>query len=164
MSDFGQSDPARKQAGGPESSGPLLTKATKLIQIGCECDPECLLGICMDSGVFRMWSGMFTGYMYGQRRLSNVVRNVYWVYVWTAASFECGPECLLGICMDSGVFALTFSVYTLTAIAVTMLPAALQQYFYGDNDVLGLSLVLCNAAASRRSGPTLIEPMNQRAA
>ena len=112
VSDFGQSDPARKRAGGQESSGPRLTNVAKPIRIGCESDPARLLGICM----------------------------------------------------ESGVFALTFSIYTFTAMVVTRLPAALQQYFYGDNDVLGLSPVPCNAAASRRSSPTLIEPMNQRAA
>ena len=42
MSGFGQTDPARKQAGVQESSGPLLANASQPIRTGCESDPACL--------------------------------------------------------------------------------------------------------------------------
>ena len=45
VSCFGQMDPVQKQAGVQESSGPLLAKASRPIQIRCELDPACLLGL-----------------------------------------------------------------------------------------------------------------------
>ena len=42
-SGFVQTDPVRKQAGVPESSGPFLANASEPIRIGCKLDPACLL-------------------------------------------------------------------------------------------------------------------------
>ena len=48
VSGFGQTGPVQKQMSAQESSGPLLAKASKLIWIGCEWDPACLLGsVCL---------------------------------------------------------------------------------------------------------------------
>ena len=48
VSGFRQTDLVQKQTSAQESSGPLLAKASKLIWIGCEWDPACLLGsVCL---------------------------------------------------------------------------------------------------------------------
>ena len=48
VSGFGQTDLVQKQTSAQESSGSLLAKASKLIWIGCEWDPACLLGsVCL---------------------------------------------------------------------------------------------------------------------
>ena len=44
VSGFGQTDPVRKQANVPESSGPLPVNVSQPIRTGCEWDPACLLG------------------------------------------------------------------------------------------------------------------------
>ena len=45
VSDFGEMDPVRKQAGEQQSSGPLPANASHLIRTGFESDPACLLGL-----------------------------------------------------------------------------------------------------------------------
>ena len=60
VSGFSQTDPARKQAGVQESSGPLLANASQPIRTGCESDPACLLGtlgFLEKTGAFyKIWS------------------------------------------------------------------------------------------------------------
>ena len=64
VSGFGQTDPARKQSGVQEPSGPLLANASQPILIGCESNPACLLGIYLKYMYMPVlpcsvcWSGM----------------------------------------------------------------------------------------------------------
>ena len=52
VSEFGQTDPAQKQAGVQKSSGPHLANASQPIRTGCESDPACLLGVVL-SRIFK---------------------------------------------------------------------------------------------------------------